>query len=90
VALLRTAALLGFLTAIFLAIGFIFAGIDGMTIALVFALILNLFTYWFSDKIVLSIYRAKLTDNKKLNSIVGRVAEEAGIPKPKKIGRAHV
>jgi heat shock protein HtpX len=82
-AILRTAALLGLLTAILLAIGFLFAGIGGMTIALIFALLINFFTYWFSDKIVLSMYRAKPTNDKKLNSIVEKVAKEAGIPKPK-------
>jgi len=82
-AILRTAALLGLLTAILLAIGFLLGGIGGMTTALVFALLLNFFTYWFSDKIVLSMYRAKPTNDKKLNSIVEKVAKEAGIPKPK-------
>ncbi len=82
-AILRTAALLGLLTAILLAIGFLFAGIEGMTIALIFALLINFFTYWFSDKIVLSMYRAKPTNDRKLNSIVEKVAKEAGIPKPK-------
>lgn len=81
--ILRTAALLGLLTAILLAIGFLVAGIDGMTVALVFAMLLNFFTYWFSDKIVLSMYRAKPTNDKKLNSIVEKVAKEAGIPKPR-------
>jgi heat shock protein HtpX len=82
-AILRTAALLGLLTAILLAIGFLFAGIGGMTIALIFALLINFFTYWFSDKIVLSMYRAKPTNDRKLNSIVEKVAKEAGIPKPR-------
>jgi len=82
-AFLRTAALLGLLTAILLAIGFLIAGIGGMTIALIFAIFLNFFTYWYSDKIVLSMYKAKLTGDKKLNSIVEKVAKEAGIPKPK-------
>lgn len=82
-AILRTAALLGLLTAILLAIGFLFAGIEGMTIALVLALLINFFTYWFSDKIVLAMYRAKPTDDRKLNSLVSKVAKEAGIPKPK-------
>jgi len=82
-AILRTAALLGLLTAILLAIGFLFAGTGGMTIALIFALMINFLTYWFSDKIVLSMYRAKPTNDRKLNSIVEKVAKEAGIPKPK-------
>jgi heat shock protein HtpX len=82
-AILRTAALLGLLTAILLAIGFLVAGIDGMTIALIISLLINFFTYWFSDKIVLAMYRAKPTNDRKLNSLVEKVAKEAGIPKPK-------
>jgi heat shock protein HtpX len=82
-AFLRTAALLGLLTAILLAIGFLFAGTSGMTIALVLAVAINLFSYWYSDKIVLAMYRAKPTNDKKINSIVEKVAKEAGIPKPK-------
>ncbi len=80
---LRTAALLGLLTGILLAIGFFFFFIFGMTIALIFALILNFFSYWYSDKIVLSIYGAKPLSNEKLNSIVEKLAEEANIPKPR-------
>lgn len=80
---LRTALLLGLLTAILLAIGFLFGGIGGMTVALVFAMLINFFSYWFSDKIVLSIYRAKPTDNRELNSLVEKLAKEADIPKPK-------
>jgi heat shock protein HtpX len=82
-ALLRTTALLGLLTGILLAIGFFFAGIGGMTIALVFALFMNFIMYWYSDKIVLSMYRAKPTDNKKLHSMIERLAKEANTPKPK-------
>jgi len=82
-AFLRTAALLGLLTAIFLFVGFLIAGTSGMTVALIFSLLLNLFTYWYSDRIVLSMYRAKPTNEKGLNSIVEKVAKEAGIPKPR-------
>jgi heat shock protein HtpX len=80
---LRTAALLGLLTGILLAIGFLFGGIGGMTVALVFAMLINFFSYWFSDKIVLSIYRAKPTNDRELNSLVEKIAKEADIPKPK-------
>ena len=80
---LRTALLLGLLTAILLAIGFLFGGIGGMTVALIFAMLINFFSYWFSDKIVLAMYRAKSSDNKELNHIVEKIAREAGIPKPK-------
>lgn len=80
---LRTATLLGLLTGILLAIGFFFAGTGGMTIALVFALILNFLTYWYSDKIVLSMYGAKSFDNKRINSILEKLSKEFSVPKPK-------
>lgn len=82
-AFLRTAALLGLLTGILLVAGFLIAGTGGMTIALLLAFGLNFFAYWYSDKIVLKMYKAKPSDNKKLNSIVERLSKEAGIPKPK-------
>jgi len=81
-ALIRTAALLGLLTGILLAAGFMFAGIGGMTFALIFAFIFNFLMYWYSDKIVLKIYGAKKSDNPELNSIVARLSKKAGLPKP--------
>jgi heat shock protein HtpX len=82
-AFLRTAALFGLLTAILLTIGFLLAGTAGMTIALIFALMINFFSYWFSDKIVLAMYRAKPSENSRINSVIAKIAKEAGIPKPK-------
>jgi len=82
----RSALLFAVLTGIFLAIGFFFAGTAGMTLAFVLAMGMNLFSYWFSDKIVLAMYRAKeikRSQNPKLYRIVEKVAEEADIPKPK-------
>jgi len=79
----RTAALFGLLTGILLSIGFLFGGIGGMTVALVFAVMINFLSYWYSDKIVLSMYRARPTDNKELNSLVEKIAKEADIPKPR-------
>src|SRR5207253_2675565 len=62
------------------------AGISGMTLFFVFALLINFATYWFSDKIVLAIYRAKpisQEDEPKLYKIVDALSEEMKIPKPK-------
>jgi len=80
---MKTAILLSLLTAILLAIGLFLGGIAGMTFALVFALAINFISYWFSDKIVLRIYRAKPAKDKKLLDIVEKLAREAGIPKPR-------
>ena len=55
----KTAALLAFLTALFVLIGYSFGGWLGIMFALVFAGLMNFGAYWFSDKIVLRIYRAQ-------------------------------
>ncbi|MBI4489977.1 MAG: zinc metalloprotease HtpX [Deltaproteobacteria bacterium] len=55
----KTALLLGLLTGIILGIGQLFGGSQGLVIAFVFALLLNLGSYWFSDKIVLAMYQAR-------------------------------
>jgi len=81
--LFRTALLLGLLTGILLAIGWIFAGVGGLTLAFLFAMMLNFASYWWSDKIVLAMYRAKPTNNRMLDRMVSKLSKEAGIPKPK-------
>lgn len=81
---LKTVLLLGILTAVLLVIGS-FWGKSGLTIAFVFVLLMNFVSYWFSDKIVLAIYKAKkLTRNQapQLHKIIEDVAKEAKIPKP--------
>ena len=57
--MLRSFLLLAGLTALFLGIGFLIAGQTGMIIALVLAFAMNFFSYWYSDKLVLSFYNAK-------------------------------
>ena len=83
---IKTTILLAALSGIFLAIGYGYGGREGMIFALVFAALMNLFTYWFSDKIVLSMYRAQeITPDKApgLARIVAELASSAGIPTPK-------
>jgi heat shock protein HtpX len=83
---LKTTLLLGVLSGIFLAIGYAYGGQDGIWIALVFAVIMNAVSYWFSDKIVLAMYRAKeITPGQApaLGRIVQEIASRAGIPTPK-------
>jgi heat shock protein HtpX len=82
----RTALLLGLLTGILLAIGYFFAGFAGMTLFLIIAFVLNFVTYWFSDRIVLAMYRAKeipKNQEPRLHGIVEKLSKEAKIPKPK-------
>ena len=80
----RTALLLGILTGLFLFIGFIFGGILGATIGFSIALVMNFLAYWFSDKFVLKLYRAKRAGNehKKIDAMLERIAKKSGIPKP--------
>lgn len=80
--MIGTLALLTTLTVILLAVGFVLGGILGTGIALVFALIINFVSYWYSDKIVLRMYRAKPYDNKEIKKMVAELAQEADIPVP--------
>ena len=83
---LRTTFLLALLTVLIIWIGGRFGGQSGMIIAFVFAAIMNLGSYWFSDKIVLAMYRAQPLDETQapgLYSIVRELAAEAQIPMPR-------
>ena len=83
---LKTTMLLVALTVLFLFIGQMLGGNSGMMIALVFAAIMNLGAYWFSDRIVLKMYRAKQVteaDAPRLVGVVRRGAQAAGLPMPK-------
>ena len=82
---LKTAALLGLLTALLLWVGSLF-GTQGLTIAVVLVLGMNFLTYFFSDKFVLFMYRArevKHKDQPKLHEMIESIAKGANIPKPK-------
>ncbi len=83
---LKTVFLMTLMTLLFIFIGQLVGGRQGMVVALVFAAVMNLITYWFSDKIVLSMYRARPIqegDNPRLYSIVRRAATSAHLPMPK-------
>jgi hypothetical protein len=56
---LKTTLLLGVLSGLFLLIGEVLGGAQGVIIAFLFAAVTNLVSYWFSDRIVLAMYRAK-------------------------------
>lgn len=81
--MLRTITLLGTLTAVLLAIGWLIAGIWGMGVALVFAMVINFVSYWYSDRIVLRMYGAEPSDNKELIKMVEHLAEKAKMPGPR-------
>lgn len=82
----KTAMLLAFLTAIFVALGAIVGGQTGMLIAFVIALAMNAFSYWNSDKMVLRMYGAKEVDERSAPEYYGLVRElarNAGLPMPR-------
>jgi len=82
----KTVSLMAVLTGLFLGIGYLLGGIGGAFLALIFAAILNFFSFWFSDKIVLGMYGAKeisAADNAMIHQIVNELSDEAKIPKPK-------
>lgn len=81
--MINTVILLGTLTGILLVVGLLLGGILGMTVALILAFAINFFSYWYSDRIVLRIYKAKPLDDPGINNIVKRLALNARIPKPR-------
>jgi heat shock protein HtpX len=83
---LRTAILLAGLTALFMAVGYLIGGQAGMMIALVVAAAMNLFSYWNSDKLVLSMHGAQEVDARAapdLYELVQQLAARAGLPMPR-------
>ena len=82
----KTALLLGLLTGLIVLCGGALGGRRGMVFALAVAAVMNLGSYWFSDKIVLAMYRAKPVleaEAPRLHSIVQRLTARAGIPMPR-------
>jgi heat shock protein HtpX len=82
----RTVLLLAALTGIFLVVGDLIAGRQGMIIAFFLALAMNLFAYWNSDRMVLSMYGAREVDEAsapQLHGLVRDLAQRAGLPMPK-------
>lgn len=82
----KTFLLLGVLTIFIVLIGRAIGGPHGMIIALVVAALMNLFSYWFSDKIVLSMYGAQPVSEEEapeLYAMVRELAQRAGLPMPK-------
>ncbi|RME97692.1 MAG: zinc metalloprotease HtpX, partial [Alphaproteobacteria bacterium] len=82
----RTAILLAAMTALFMAVGAVIGGQQGMMIAFLFALGMNAFSYWNSDKMVLRMHRAQEVDERsapELYDIVRQLAENAELPMPR-------
>jgi len=83
---LKTGLLMAVMTALFVFIGGALGGQVGIIFALGFAVVGNFFAYWYSDKLVLKMYRAQIVDRNtspKLYEIVEHLAKRADIPTPK-------
>jgi len=83
---LKTGLLLVALTVILVAIGHLVGGVQGATVAFGFALVMNIISYWFSDKMVLAMYRAKPlseSEGPQVYRAVRDIALKTGMPMPK-------
>jgi len=83
---IRTALLLGLLPAIIMLLGQAIGGSGGLMFAFAIAIGMNVFSYWYSDKIVLKMYKARElspSDAPALHRMVDELASRANIPKPR-------
>ena len=80
----KTALLLGLMSALFLFLGETLGGAQGLVFGFVFAALTNFVSYWFSDKIVLKMYGAQeVGPDHRLFRIVAGLAQRAGLPQPR-------
>lgn len=80
----KTFILMGVMTFLMLFIGNLIGGRQGAYFALIFAGITNFISYWYSDQIVLSMYRARpVNENSDLYKLVERLVKKADLPMPK-------
>jgi len=83
---IKTGLLLGALTGLLMLIGGFFGGQQGVVIAFIVAMVLNFGSYWFSDKLVLKMYRAReasQSEAPELFAIVKNLAMKASLPMPR-------
>ncbi|WP_119156742.1 zinc metalloprotease HtpX [Caldimonas tepidiphila] len=84
--LMKTAILMAAITALFMALGAMIGGRTGMMLALLVALGMNFFSYWYSDKLVLKMYNAREVDETtapQFHAMVRELATRAQLPMPK-------
>ena len=84
--LMKTAILMAAITALFMALGSVLGGRQGMMLALIIALGMNFFSYWFSDALVLKMYNARQVDETsapQFYRMVQELAHNAQLPMPK-------
>lgn len=84
--MVKTTLLLALLTVFLVGLGSAVGGRGGMVLAFGLAIVMNLGSYWFSDRIVLAMYRAKEIgpdEHPELHRTVRRIAQAAGLPQPR-------
>ena len=82
----KTAVLMAAITALFVVVGGMLGGEQGMIMALLMALGMNFFSYWFSDTMVLKMTNAQQVDERsapQFYALVKELSEKAGLPMPK-------
>ena len=81
---IKTTILLATLAGLFIGIGYLIGNRTGLVIGFIIAMAINFGSYWFSDKIVLRMYKAKeVSQDHKLYSMVKELSQRAKIPMPK-------
>lgn len=82
----KTFLLMLVMMGLFLVVGYLLGGKTGMTIAFIFSLVMNFGSYWFSDKIVLKMYRAKEVSREtapKFYNMIEQLTQQSNLPMPK-------
>ena len=85
-AFFKTTLLLGLMTGLFVGVGYLLGGQNGMMIALIFAILMNFFTYWFSGTMVVKMQGAKPLDIAEyayVEKAVRELTEKDNLPMPK-------
>jgi heat shock protein HtpX len=83
---IKTTLLLALLTVFLVGLGSVLGGRSGMVLAFGLAVVMNIGSYWFSDRIVLAMYRAKElgpAEHPELHRVVRRIAQAGGLPMPR-------
>ncbi|MBQ4492025.1 MAG: M48 family metalloprotease, partial [Deltaproteobacteria bacterium] len=80
---LRLIALMTAMTLLLMLCGNLIGGQQGMLMALIFSAIMNFFSYWFSDKAVLKMYRAQEVESGELYDVVSELVRDNNLPMPK-------
>ncbi|MCR5219469.1 MAG: zinc metalloprotease HtpX [bacterium] len=80
---LRLIVLMTAMTLLLMLCGNLIGGQQGMLVALIFSAIMNFFSYWFSDKAVLKMYRAQEVESGELYDVVSELVRDNNLPMPK-------